>query len=71
MPVIVLLMENAAKVSADVVGTDQLNAWLPSSKSSMVPKRTTAEMDFTVPASRIEKMQRFEYFGKLVTFSLL
>ena len=65
MAAIVFLMEYAAKAEADLVGTDQLNAWLPPSMGSALPKRTIAEMDFSSPSSRIKKMQRLEHSGKL------
>jgi len=65
MAAIVFLLEYAAKLEADLVGTDQLNAWLPPAMSSTVPKRRISEMDFTAPASRIEKLPRREHSGKL------
>jgi len=59
----VFLLEYAAKELGEMVGTDQLCAWLPPTMGKKVPKRTVADIDFTSPAARLAKLKRNNHSG--------
>ena len=52
----VFLLEHSAKQINEMVGTDQLCAWLPTTIGKTVPKKTVADMDFASSTERLAKL---------------
>lgn len=58
------MLEHAAEMEAETVGTDRMNSWLPQIIGENMPKRNISEMNFSSPAARLTKFNKIDQNGK-------